>query len=48
MENGLLTNKLSMKRNIIVKKYAAELDSLYTDENAGHPIVMFKKAKEEE
>lgn len=30
VENGLLTQKLSMKRNVITEKYRADLDQLYT------------------
>jgi long-chain acyl-CoA synthetase len=45
VENGLLTNKLSMKRNIILKKYDAELEAMY-DGTGGHPIALYKGGKE--
>jgi long-chain acyl-CoA synthetase len=42
VENGLLTNKLSMKRNLIVKKYENEIKAVY-EGTAGHALKMFKE-----
>ena len=45
VENGLLTNKLSMKHNLIVKKYENELKEMY-ESGMGYPIELYKAQKE--
>ncbi len=45
IENGLRTNKMSMKHDVIVKKYESELNSMY-DGSGGHPITIYSKEKE--
>ena len=35
VENGLLTSKLSMKRNLIVKKHDKELTAMYEGSGGG-------------